>query len=200
MNINDVVCQLKSKSKSERDIPRYAVFAPLIEIKNNTHLLFEIRSNKLKNQPGEISFPGGKIENDESWREAALRETIEELNIHINQLEWVSDLEIATISDSRLVYAGIGKIDANFLSIKPNCDEVYKLFTAPLSFFINTKPEIYYVKKEIKPPHDFPYELIPNGKNYNWHDEGYQVPFFIYKNQIIWGLTARIIIDIVSRL
>jgi 8-oxo-dGTP pyrophosphatase MutT (NUDIX family) len=200
LNINDVVNELKNKSKSEKIIPRYAVFAPLIEVNGNTHLLFEIRSNKLSTQPGEISFPGGKIEKNESWREAAIRETKEELNIIDNQLEWISDLDLATVSDSRLVYAGIGVLNVQFEDINPSSDEVYKLFTAPLSFFINTKPDIYYVKKELKPPHDFPYELIPNGKDYNWHGGGYDVPFFIYKEQIIWGLTARIIIDIVSRL
>ncbi|MFP4457651.1 MAG: NUDIX hydrolase [Clostridia bacterium] len=200
MNIIDVINELKSTISRQKKISRYAVFAPLIEVNNHTHLLFEVRSNKLNSQPGEISFPGGRIEKGESWREAAIRETKEELNIVDNQLEWVSDLNLATISDSRLVYAGVGRLHANFLDINPNCDEVYKIFTAPLTFFLNTKPDIYYVEKEIKPPHDFPYELIPNGKNYNWHGEGYDVPFFIYEDQIIWGLTARIIIDIVSRL
>lgn len=200
MNINDVIYGLKSTISEQKIISRYAVFAPLIEVNSHTHLLFEVRSNKLSSQPGEISFPGGKIEKGESWREAAIRETEEELNIISSEIEWVSDLNLATISDSRLVYAGIGRLHANIIDIKPNSDEVYELFTAPLTFFINTKPDIYYVEKEIKPPHNFPYELIPNGKNYNWHGEGYDVPFFIYKDQIIWGLTARIIIDIVSRL
>lgn len=200
MNIIYVIKELKKARSSHKLISRYSVFAPLVEINNSTHLLFEVRSDQLRKQPGEISFPGGRIEEGESWREAAIRETREELNLDDDQIEWISDLNLATISDSRLVYAGVGRILTDFSNIKANEDEVYKIFTVPLSFFLNTTPDIYHVKKEIRPPHDFPYELIPNGRSYRWSDEGYDIPFYVYDNNIIWGLTARIIIDIVSRL
>ena len=85
MNIEDII------NKSKNAIPyingwkkmrRAAVILPLIEINNEIHLLFEVRSKKMKSQPGDICFPGGKIEENESPKSAALREASEELNLN----------------------------------------------------------------------------------------------------------------------
>lgn len=37
-----------------------AVLIPLIKKNDGYHILFEVRSNKLSQQPGEICFPGGR--------------------------------------------------------------------------------------------------------------------------------------------
>jgi len=44
----------------------FSVLISLIEVEGSTHLLFEQRSNHLTRQPGEISFPGGKVEPGET--------------------------------------------------------------------------------------------------------------------------------------
>ena len=67
---------------------------PLIEINNETHVLFEVRSLNLRRQPGEICFPGGKIEQDDvDQRQCAIRETSEELGIHESDIENVIPLD-----------------------------------------------------------------------------------------------------------
>jgi 8-oxo-dGTP pyrophosphatase MutT (NUDIX family) len=201
MKLEQVIEKIaKNKQQYKSSFNRYAVYAPIIKVNNQAHLLFEVRSNKLTSQPGEISFPGGKIEQFESWRTAALRETCEELNVTYKDLEWISDLNIANLSNSRIVYAGIGLLKKDVSELIPNKDEVYKIFTVPIDYFLNYKVDIYQVETEMKPPPNFPYDLIPNGKKYNWNGRGYEVPFFKYEDQVIWGLTARIIIDIVQRL
>lgn len=60
---------------------------PMIEISGTKYLLFEKRSNKLRRQPGEICFPGGKLESGESLQECAVRETVEELQVLPGQIE-----------------------------------------------------------------------------------------------------------------
>ena len=65
----------------EEKFRQYAVLVPLINISGVTYLIFEKRSNKLKRQPGEICFPGGKLEENETMQECAVRETEEELLI-----------------------------------------------------------------------------------------------------------------------
>lgn len=45
-----------------------AVMIPLIKKNDGYHILFEVRSNKLSQQPGEICFPGGRREHDETSR------------------------------------------------------------------------------------------------------------------------------------
>ncbi len=58
-----------------------AVMIPLIKENDGYHILFEVRSNKLSQQPGEICFPGGRREQDETSMETSIRETCEELLI-----------------------------------------------------------------------------------------------------------------------
>ena len=58
-----------------------AVMIPLIKKNDGYHILFEVRSNKLSQQPGEICFPGGRREHDETSMETSIRETCEELLI-----------------------------------------------------------------------------------------------------------------------
>ena len=59
---------------------RYAVLIPLVQVDGEWHVLFEVRSLTMRKQPGDISFPGGRIDpTDASPMEAAIRETHEEL-------------------------------------------------------------------------------------------------------------------------
>ena len=60
---------------------KFAVLVPLVETERGLCLLYEVRSHTLRRQPGEICFPGGELEGDESVVVCALRETQEELGI-----------------------------------------------------------------------------------------------------------------------
>jgi coenzyme A diphosphatase NUDT7 len=78
MNIEYIRNKLKNlRPKPVDEEVSFAVLVPLIEIDGELNLIYEVRSNSIA-QPGEISFPGGRIEDDESPMEAAIRETSEE--------------------------------------------------------------------------------------------------------------------------
>ena len=49
-----------------QNMRRASVLIPLIEKDNSCEILFEVRAKTLRRQPNEISFPGGKIEKNES--------------------------------------------------------------------------------------------------------------------------------------
>ena len=51
----------------------FAVLIPLIKKEDGYHVLFEVRAKHLNKQPGEVCFPGGKVEPGESTYEAAVR-------------------------------------------------------------------------------------------------------------------------------
>lgn len=60
---------------------QYAVLVPLVEREGKLHILYEVRSQDMRRQPGEVCFPGGRIEGDETPEACAIRETEEELGI-----------------------------------------------------------------------------------------------------------------------
>jgi len=176
----------------------FAVLVPLINSTQELQLIFEVRANNLRHQPGEISFPGGKVEPNETWQQAACRETVEELGILPSKVQWLGELDIATISHNRTVHSGLALLNTEFTSLKPSADEVAELFMVPLDFFLSTKPDIYPVTTQGMPSANFPYQDIPGGKQYPWNSGSYDVPFFYYQNRVIWGLTARIIINLID--
>ena len=65
----------------------YAVLVPLLDRPDGWHLLYEVRAAALHHQPGEVCFPGGKMEPGESPLDCALRETREELGVTPDQIE-----------------------------------------------------------------------------------------------------------------
>ena len=48
---------------------KYAVLVPLVEGEEGPALLYEVRAGSLRRQPGEVCFPGGKMEGSESPEE-----------------------------------------------------------------------------------------------------------------------------------
>ena len=79
-----------------------------------------------------------------------------------------------------------------------NKDEVEEVFTVPLSYLMNAKPEKYRVDFEVRPESDFPYELIQGGKDYDWRPRKLDEYFYFYEDRVIWGLTAKILTHFLS--
>ena len=62
---------MPSKSKSKNDLIKAAVLIPIIKRKNCFKVILTKRSDNLKQHPGQIAFPGGKLEKTDSSAEAA---------------------------------------------------------------------------------------------------------------------------------
>ncbi|MBP2628776.1 MAG: hydrolase [Firmicutes bacterium] len=170
-----------------------AVLVPLILENNQLHLLFEVRSSHLSWQPGEICFPGGRIEaTDSSLLSAAVRETTEELGLAKGQIQVLGSLyEVVSPIGVRLSpYVGY-ITDAHL--IKPSPGEVSEVFTVPLEFLLTTEPTIGHMERGTRPLADFPFELLP-GYSDKWKSrKNYEVLFYKYNQYVIWGLTARVL-------
>jgi 8-oxo-dGTP pyrophosphatase MutT (NUDIX family) len=165
---------------------------PLVEGKEGPEILFEVRAAGLRHQPGEVCFPGGKIEKGEGAREAAVRETCEELCMDRSGIE-VLGLVMETVNPSMapaFVYLGLLRgYDSGNL---PSRDEVDHVFRVPLRWFMDHYPVHYSVSMQQIPERDFPYDLIPGGKNYRWREKKMDIPFYEGTDPLIWGMTARI--------
>lgn len=196
-----IKAKLQKKSPMPVDVKnRFAVMIPLIKRKGEIHLLFEKRALTLRNQPGEISFPGGRIEKNETPWEAALRETCEELLIEEKDLEIYAEGDFLVNPYAAIIYTFIGEIKKDFFEISPSRAEVESIFTVPLKFFMKTEPKTYTINLKVNRSEDFPYHLIPNGKNYKFKRGREEVLFYDYKGQIIWGFTAKMARRFVERI
>lgn len=171
-----------------------AVFLPLIDTEEGTEILFEVRSSKLNWQPGEVCFPGGKVEkSDKSSMHAAIRETCEELQIPEENIIVYGQLDSFYSQLGIMAYPYVGKIKEHNC-IKPSAGEVEKVFTVPLEFLLKTTPEeveMELVTRTIS--NNFPKELIKDYKEGYVRRKNYKLYFYRYKEFIIWGFTARIL-------
>lgn len=169
-----------------------SVFIPIVKKDNEHFILFELRSKNLKSQPSEISFPGGKIELDETPIQAAIRETCEELGTVDTNLEIISELDLFISPANMIIHPFVGMIyDIDSLNI--NKDEVDHLFLVPISYLLNNTPSCYKNEVKVIPNENFPYELIPNKENYKFQSGYYDALFYFYKDYVIWGITAKIL-------
>ena len=168
---------------------KFAVSIMLLENNSDYDVLFEVRSSKINRQPGDICLPGGMLEKNEAPEEAALREASEELQIPTSDMEIITPLDIL-IGTGTIVYTYAVKL--NNYNGSYSKSEVAETFTVPLSFFLNTEPEIYYTTTQTIPDKDFPFDKIYGGKNYDWRKARTPIYFYIYKSRVIWGMTAKI--------
>lgn len=168
-----------------------AVLVPLLKKEGEYHILLEVRSDILKSQPGEVCFPGGAVEAGETKKEAAERETMEELGIYNSQIEMIAPLDVLITPANLSVYP--------FLALLKDyrgtysSQEVDHTFTVPLKWLLEHEPERYQTDVVTEPGEDFPFDLIPGGEEYHWRKGKYDVLFYRYENTVIWGMTAKIL-------
>lgn len=194
MKIKNIKEKIHNRIPGPTRIQHYfSVLVPLIEIDGEQHLLYEVRSKNLKSQPGEISFPGGRVERGEEFSQAAVRECSEELLIPESKIELLGEIDYLITPFNFIIYAFVGKININSIDeIKVNDYEVKEIFTVPLEFFLNNKAEKYAAVLKSEFDHDFPYHLLPQGEKYNPRQGDYQIYFYRYQSHVIWGITAEI--------
>lgn len=192
----DVLKKIGGRTPSilgSKDFTKFSILLPLIEMDGETHVLFEVRSLTMRRQPGEICFPGGKVDRDDDSEEsAAIRETCEELGINKDSIGELIPLDYLVSPFGTIIYPFVAVIDSE-ANLKPNPSEVEEIFTFPLTELIEKKPDLFNVAYKVEPSIDFPFQDIPGGENYNWQARDMKEHFYYFEDRVIWGLTARIL-------
>ncbi len=147
-----------------------AVLVPLINRATGIQLLFTHRTSHLANHPGQISFPGGRVEGGDASREdAALREAEEEVGLPRAAVDVLGRLPDYEIPSGFRITPVVGWIDPPFV-LAMNPREVVEAFEAPLTHFLD--PGNYQQRS-----YDY------SGR----HRDYLAVP---YRGRFIWGATA----------
>lgn len=177
-----------------------AVLIPILEEADTLQILLEVRAFRLRSQPGEICFPGGRIERGETPLEAALRETREELLVGEDQIRILGQLPRTTGPSLAPLYVFAGLLTNYRESFSE--EEVAYIMKVPLRYFLEHEPEHHTVRLKSLPDEDFPYDLIPGGRDYRWREKSYDIPFYrgiragqenSSEGPVLWGMTARVL-------
>ena len=154
-----------------------AILFSVIERPEGLTTLLNLRPEHLKNHGGQIGFPGGKVEEEDTGPvSTARREAMEEVGIKASKIEPIGFLDAyVTGSGFRVVPALCHVKMDEPMRLDPN--EVEAAFEVPFSFLMNSDNEEHGFIEYMNKPR-FYYE-------YNYHD-GTQ-------DWRIWGVTAGII-------
>jgi 8-oxo-dGTP pyrophosphatase MutT (NUDIX family) len=164
---------------------RAAVLIPIYIKDGKYHILFTKRSTMVKTHQGQISFPGGaRHAHDSTLLDTALRESMEEIGLRAKDVTVLGEMDDEVTTTSNFIvtpFVGLIPYPYRFTLCKA---EVDRLIRVPLAALLDKnclKPDI---------------ETIDGGiivDSFNYY----------YKENIIWGATARILnklLDIISRL
>ncbi len=172
---------------------RYAVLVPLVWRGGEPHLLYEVRARKLRRQPGEVCFPGGRMEGEETPESCALRETWEELGIPRGDIRLLGQLDFIAHRANFILYPVLAQVEEGALDrLRRNPAEVEDTFLVPLRHLREHPPLEYSYQLIPTPAEQFPYELIGIPRDYRWQPGGENVPVYPWEGRAIWGLTGRI--------
>ena len=143
-------------------------------------LILTKRSSHLKHHPGQIAFPGGKVDAGDSGPEAAaLREAWEEIGLDPARVTILGTLPPHQTVTGFSITPYLGLIQGDFTPI-PEAGEVGEVFTVPLSHVLD--PAMFSVQRR---------RWMGEWRRY------YAVPYGPY---YIWGATARILRGLADRM
>jgi 8-oxo-dGTP pyrophosphatase MutT (NUDIX family) len=155
-----------------------AVLVPLFGWPDNPGLIFTERRHDLRRHAGEISFPGGRRDDRETYLDAALREAHEEIGLERERVDVVGALPpIGTFVTNYKVHPIVGLIERD-LDFSPSPTEVETV----LAFDLDHLRQGFAMRRLVR-------RGIP-----------IRTPTYVVAEHLIWGATARILGELLARL
>jgi len=155
---------------------RAAVMVPLVERPEGLSILLTQRASHLKHHPGQISFPGGRMESHDAgpW-EAAVRATWEEIGLAPAFASLAGYLHDHVVLTGYLITPAVAFVRPGF-TLQLDRTEVDDVFEVPLDFVLD-------------PAHHVPHKRTFGGQEFLTHD----IP---YGERHIWGATAGMLLSL----
>ncbi len=153
-----------------------AVLVPLVERADGITVLLTRRSEHLADHPGQVSFPGGRIEPDDPHPEAAaLREAHEEVGLAPDRVELIGRLATYRTRTGFEITPVVGLVTPPF-EITPDPTEVAEVFEVPLAFLLD------------------PANAQRRSREWRGMERFFWV--FPYAGYYIWGATAGMLVNL----
>lgn len=157
-----------------------AVLIALADGDRGAEVLLTRRSKALRTHKGEISFPGGRLDPGETPIDAALREADEEVGLDPAEATVIGELDhLNTVVSRSYIVPIVARLPAP-LELAPASPEVERVLWVPLAELV--RPDTYRSERWGTPPTD---RLLH---------------FFELDDETVWGATAHMLVDLLSRL
>jgi 8-oxo-dGTP pyrophosphatase MutT (NUDIX family) len=167
-------------ARDERPLKPAAVLVPLVDRPDGFTVLLTQRTEHLDNHAGQISFPGGRVEeHDRNPVDTALRETEEEIGLHRRHVEVIGLMDHYQTITGFLVTPVVGLVEPGF-ELALDAFEVAEVFEVPLRFVLNSA-------------HHQRHSVAYHGQARAY----YVIP---YENRRIWGATAAMLVNLADKL
>lgn len=154
-----------------------AVLVPIITWKKELEIVLTLRTAGIKHG-GQLSFPGGGKEGDETCEETALRETREEIGLIEDHVAVIGALTHLYVDRSNnLVTPIVGFIDEE-QQFQRNPNEVEEVFSVPISELLNIENQ--------------------NEEEWKLLDRKIEVPFWSIHHVPLWGATAMMLSELLE--
>lgn len=153
-----------------------AVLVPIVGRADGLTILLTRRSESLPVHKGQISFPGGRVEEDDvDDVETALRETEEEIGLGRDRIEVIGRLDTYTTRTGFEVTPVVGLVRPPF-ELVPDPVEVAEVFEVPLSFVLDSANHERHSRE--------------------WQETVRHFWVLPYQGYYIWGATAGMLVNL----
>jgi 8-oxo-dGTP pyrophosphatase MutT (NUDIX family) len=154
-----------------------SVLVPIVTWKDEPEIIFTVRASGIKHG-GQISFPGGGREGDETIEETALREAHEETGLKPENVEVVGSLTPLYVNHSENMVTPVVGFIKNEQEFCANPNEVEEIFSVPISKLVNGE----FSKVE----------------DWKLQDLDYSIPLWDVHSVPLWGATAMMLSEFVE--
>ncbi len=137
------------------------------------------RPSNMRSHPGQIAFPGGKIDPGENPVQAALREAWEELGIRESDVRVIGESDVYRTHSGFEITPVLGIVPPD-IEIMPNPTEVAQWFEAPVDFVLD-------------PANHVPQMVETEGFMRTYYE-------IMWQEHMIWGVTAALLVNLSRRL
>jgi 8-oxo-dGTP pyrophosphatase MutT (NUDIX family) len=157
---------LLNQSSPQKALKAAAVLILVIDRPDAPAVLFTQRTAHLTDHAGQISFPGGRVEDaDRDAEHAALRETFEETGVDVARIELIGSIPCYTTGTGYLITPVVGWVEPP-VAYHPDPKEVEECFEVPLDFLI--QPANHRLESAMYKGRMRQYYAIPYGHRYIW--------------------------------
>lgn len=152
-----------------------AVLVPLVLHPEGPSVLLTRRAAHLSSHPGQVSFPGGRIEPGETPEQAALREAMEEVGLDPRWPELAGRMPVQRTLTGFEITPVIGLLRPGF-TLQPDPGEVALAFELPLAIVLDPN--------------------APRRERAEWKGQLREYWVWPHEQEFIWGATATILVEL----